>query len=262
MLTYASEVLLLTALVTASLVAVAARLLVRAPISRPDPGSPHVRSLAFNAALCVIIALVALAIFVEVADNVMDRDELAQLDGRVTAALSPWRGSGNLRLAQLMSFAGTVPVMSTLALLVTVTLLRVNWRAIAVGWTVVMGGGLLVEQALKETFRRTRPFGADHYIVTPSYSYPSGHSMGAMIGYGMIAYLMLRRTHHPLARAVVTLSAAAVIISVALSRLVLGVHFFTDVVGGIAAGAVWLTLSLAAVEAERHRRAVTLERAA
>jgi len=47
-----------------------------------------------------------------------------------------------------------------------------------------------------------------------------------------------------------------IILAIGLSRLVLAVHFFTDVVGGYAAGAVWLALSIAAVQAARERVAV------
>jgi len=140
-----------------------------------------------------------------------------------------------------------------LALVLIVVLFRRNWLVVVVGWTLVMGGGKLVELALKHTFHRTRPIGALQHLSDPSYSYPSGHAMGAMIGYGMLTYLVLLRVRQPAARALVTAIAALVIIAIGTSRLVLAVHYFTDVVGGFAAGAVWLALSLAAVEAARER---------
>jgi membrane-associated phospholipid phosphatase len=57
----------------------------------------------------------------------------------------------------------------------------------------------------------------------------------------------------PAGRAFVTATTALIILVIGLSRLVLAVHFFTDVVGGYAAGAVWLALSIAAVQAARER---------
>jgi undecaprenyl-diphosphatase len=137
--------------------------------------------------------------------------------------------------------------MTALALVVMLTVYRRNWRAVAVGWALLFGGGKLVEFLLKHLFHRTRPAGSQ----AASYSYPSGHAMGAMIGYGILAYLLLRRAERPATRVAITAGAGVVILAVGTSRLVLGVHFFTDVVGGYAAGATWLLLSIAALEAER-----------
>lgn len=72
---------------------------------------------------------------------------------------------------------------------------------------------------------------AERYLVTTRFSYPSGDAMGSMIGYAVLAYLLL----------------------LGVSRLVLGVHYFTDVAGGFAAGAVWLALSITVMETERRR---------
>jgi undecaprenyl-diphosphatase len=138
------------------------------------------------------------------------------------------------------------------------TLDAMNSRAVAIGWTLVLGGGKLVEAVLKHTFQRTRPIGALQHLGDQSYSYPSGHAMGAMIGYGVLAYLVLLRVRRPMGRAAVTAAAALTIIAIGLSRLVLGVHFFTDVIGGYAAGAVWLALSLTAAGAARDGFAGTV----
>jgi undecaprenyl-diphosphatase len=241
--------LLVTAVVVALLVALASRALLRGERARWLPGN----TLGMQLAISVIIALAALWIFTEVADNVIDHDKLSHLDAQVVIGLAPWRTSTGLAIATDVSRFGTVAVMSLLALLVVLTLHRRNWRAVVVGWTLVMGGGKLVEAALKHTFLRSRPIGALEHLAGQSYSYPSGHSMGAMIGYGMLAYLILLRVRRPIGRAAVTASAAVIILAVGISRLVLAVHYFTDVIGGFAAGAVWLVLSLAAVEAERAR---------
>jgi len=194
-----------------------------------------------------------------VADNVIDQDKLSRFDAQVLVLLAPWRTTTGLGIANTVSRFGTVPVMSGLALVLVLTLFRHQWRAVVVGWTLVMAGGKLVEAVLKHTFHRHRPIGALHYLHGASYSYPSGHSMGSMIGYGLLAYLVLLRVRRPAGRAAVTAGAALIILAVGLSRLVLAVHFFTDVVGGYAAGAVWLALSIAAVEAARERVATASE---
>jgi undecaprenyl-diphosphatase len=251
MLSFASLLLLGTAVVTAALVAASSRALLRG--GRAASTAPDAAAFWTRLALSVVIALAALWLFTEVADNVIDQDKLSRFDALVTVGLGPWRTATGLRIADAVSLFGTSLVMSALALVVLLALHRRNWRAVTVGWIVVFGGGKLVEAVLKHTFHRTRPIGALHYLTDPSYSYPSGHAMGSMIGYGLLAYLVLVRVRRPLARAAVTAVAALIIFAVGLSRLVLAVHYFTDVVGGFAAGAMWLSLSLAAVGAARER---------
>lgn len=74
-----------------------------------------------------------------------------------------------------------------------------------------------------------------------------------MIGYAVLAYLLLLGVQRQSARVAITALAALVILAVGVSRLVLGVHYFTDVAGGFAAGAVWLALSITVMETERWR---------
>lgn len=277
MLSFASLVLLAMAVVMAVLVAMVSRALLRGErAARARPATAGGRSrrtmdrwvaltrsvegrfvtgsaLGLQLTISVALALAALWMFIEVADNVIDQDELSRFDAQVLVLLAPLRTSTGLAIASAVSRLGTVPIMSVLALVLVLTLFRREWRAVVVGWTLVMAGGKLVEAVLKHTFHRHRPIGALHYLHGASYSYPSGHSMGSMIGYGLLAYLLLLRVRRPAGRSAVTATAAIIILAVGLSRLVLAVHFFTDVVGGYAAGAVWLALSIAAVEAARER---------
>lgn len=251
MVLFASLFLLATAFGTAVLVSFAARALLRhrAASGVTARRLPLSGRIGVQLAASVAIALAAFTIFVEVADNVLDQDELYRLDARVDAALAPLRGAHGLAVARVASLLGLSVTMTALALVVAATVYRWNWRAIAAGWALVFGGGKLVELLLKNVFQRTRPVGTE----LPSYSYPSGHAMGAMIGYGILAYLILLRIRRPIARIAITAAAGLVILAVGVSRLVLGVHYFTDVVGGYAAGAMWLALSIAAIEAERRR---------
>ncbi len=282
MLSFASLLLIVMAAIMAVLVAWAARGLLRGERvarARPEHASQGERgrhamdrwvgltrvlerrftsssALVLQLTISVVLALAALWLFTQVADNVIDQDNLSQFDAQVLVLLAPWRTPTGLAVARAVSRFGTVLLMSGLALVLVLTLYRHQWRAVVVGWTMVMGGGKLVETVLKHTFHRHRPIGALHMLHSVSYSYPSGHAMGSMIGYGMLAYLVLLRVQRQAWRAAITATTAVIILAIGLSRLVLAVHFFTDVVGGYAAGAVWLALSIAAVQAARERVAV------
>jgi undecaprenyl-diphosphatase len=259
MLSIATISLLAMATVMAILVGVASRALLR-----PAGSSPSHRSLRgpiLRLIASMLVAGAALALFVEVADNVLDQDELARFDGYVMSAFQPVRTAFGLTVARTVSALGTFPFMTLLALAVVLTVYRRRWHVVLLGWILVVGGGQIVEQILKHTFHRTRPPGAVRYLAMTSFSYPSGHAMGAMIGYGVLAYLLLLGVWRRPARVAVTAIAALIILSVGTSRLVLGVHYFTDVVGGFAAGAVWLALSIAIMETERWRLAGGTSRA-
>jgi undecaprenyl-diphosphatase len=82
--------------------------------------------------------------------------------------------------------------------------------------------------------------------------------MGALIGYGMLAYLLIaywpwaRRRH----RGVMGFT-FLLVLAIGLSRLYLGVHFLSDVIGGYAAGAVWLAACVTGIEIALRQRGLT-----
>src|SRR5206468_9554853 len=101
---------------------------------------------------------------------------------------------------------------------------------------------------------RGRPSCEISYATEPSFSFPSSHVLGALVGYGMIAYFVVCLTRSRIWRALAIAVAAALTVGVGYSRLYLGLHFFSDVVGGLAAGAVWLTTCVTALEVARRKQ--------
>lgn len=102
--------------------------------------------------------------------------------------------------------------------------------------------GMALVTALKTFFDAPRPPEAINVVPISGYSFPSGHAMGSTIGYGILAHdleIGSRRVRYGVA--------AVLVFLIALSRVVLGVHFVRDVVAGVVVGvlflgvAVWLT---------------------
>ena len=110
-------------------------------------------------------------------------------------------------------------------------------------WLGAIVGGLAIEYVLKTTVHRSRPQYAAAYLHGHSYSFPSGHTMESTICYLMLAFLV---SSHPPTRPAVGRAALIVagmlIVAVGFSRLYLGVHYPSDVVGGLAAGLGWLAV--------------------
>lgn len=113
------------------------------------------------------------------------------------------------------------------------------WVPAAVSALAMAGNGAS-GRLLKHVFERTRPLHDEALWGGASgWSFPSGHSSGAVVAYGLLAWVALRhlppRGHLP-----VLLTAVAIAFSVGASRIVLQAHFASDVVGGWALGSAWL----------------------
>jgi len=119
---------------------------------------------------------------------------------------------------------------------------------------VAVGGGMLINSVLKAAFERGRPRFDDPLIVLTSFSFPSGHTAGAVLFYGVLAAYLVSRFYDWRARAACVAGAVVMVVLVALSRMYLGVHYFSDVVAAACSSTVWLVLCLAGGHALVHGR--------
>jgi undecaprenyl-diphosphatase len=129
-----------------------------------------------------------------------------------------------------------------------VALLRLRQVGITVVWLLLIAGGDHLNKVIKDEFQRPRPVVADLTPQAGSWSFPSGHSMDSMIGYGMLAYVLLLSTPRPWLRVVLALIP---VVLVGFSRVYLNAHFPSDVLGGFAAGMVCLGVGIMITEVLR-----------
>jgi len=106
--------------------------------------------------------------------------------------------------------------------------------------TATMVGVSLLNWILKSVFQRPRPLPFFGLTVPASYSFPSGHSLAAFCFYGALAALVTARLRSTLWSAVVWAGAVVIIVAVGFSRLYLGLHYPSDIIGGYATGFVWV----------------------
>ena len=100
----------------------------------------------------------------------------------------------------------------------------------------------LTNQIVKQFFRRPRPDLSFRLIEETGFSFPSGHSMTSMAFYGFFIYLVYNNVKNKTVKWLLITLLSLVIVSVGFSRIYLGVHYTSDVLGGFAEGIAYLVL--------------------
>ena len=200
------------------------------------------------------ISLLGLWLFGAITEDVVHHDPLTQLDLALLDWLQAHATPAGFAIFQAISLLGSATTMTVLGLGVVLLLaVQREWILLG-GWVAALAGGGLLNQVLKAVIQRPRPPSAAAFLSHPSWSFPSGHAMVSLICYGMLAYvLIVLRIHRRSAQIAVVLAAALLSIAIGLSRLYLGVHYFSDVVGGYGAGLLWLSACVSGMEVARFR---------
>jgi membrane-associated phospholipid phosphatase len=202
----------------------------------------------------VLILMTAAWLFGAVVEDVLTVDPLVIADQRV----APWphmHATPMLTVVmQGISALASSLVISLLTVLSTLALaLRRRWY-----WLLDLGlvvpGGMLLNALLKDVFDRARPSFEHPFVHLTTYSFPSGHTVSAMLFYGLLAVFALHDIRSWWGRIATVLATVLLIVLVGFSRLYLGAHYLSDVLAAIAEGVAWLALCHTAMETLRRGR--------
>ena len=116
--------------------------------------------------------------------------------------------------------------------------------------------GSIVWNFIIPYFARPRPPIQTGLAVTTIPSFPSGHTMSAIIVYGFLAYLLVPRMHSYFWKWTIIIVSALIILFIGFSRVFQGGHYLTDVLGGYALGLAWASLVFLIIENIYWRRKV------
>lgn len=206
---------------------------------------PALPGLAIALTLALAFAAVAAAV-------VHGNTRLHGIDHQLAAGLRADLPTAALRWIGRLTQLGNPWLLAVIAALVSLALLRARHIALTLGWIGTLAGTALVNTGLKFAFQRQRPPHEAGLVGETSFSFPSGHASGSVVFYGMAAYLLLRllpmRWHRP-----VIMTAVALITTVGISRVLLQVHYLSDVLAGYVSGLAWLALCIGAAEYLRLR---------
>ena len=203
-----------------------------------------------------VLIVAGVWLFGAIAEDVVEGDPIVALDQRIAVQLNTGATPGLVAAMLKVTAFGSAPVVSAVALAVALVLAwRRSWAQL-VFLSAALGGGMLLNLLLKTLFGRHRPVLAHPFQTIDGYSFPSGHSTAATLLYGALAVLGVISWRWWGGRALIIFAATLLIVAVCFSRVYLGVHFFSDVLGAFTISLAWLALSFTAVDTLRRRRSL------
>ena len=205
---------------------------------RIDTRSPS----GFGLSAIVLAGAVCGWIFIALTQDVFAHEEAVLSDPGVTRFIVDHRSTWATSLMKDVTWLGSNALMIPLVAVVGGYFLfrDRDWRPAAY-MTAALVGANLIYRVVKSWVGRPRPPGSLHLIGVSGSSFPSGHAAQALACWGLAALLL--GAGRPIRTKFLVWTAAVVIVSlVGLSRIYLGVHWWTDVIAGFALGGLWLCL--------------------
>ncbi len=202
-----------------------------------------------------IVFFAAASLFVIIAVVVALSPAVSAIDGNIAMWLHARATPQVTDIMAAISLLGAPTALTMVAVAGSLLLLYPRRYAEAAMLTTVVLGGNFLNFCLKHLIQRGRPVFDDPLFSLPTYSFPSGHAMASTVFYGLLAIYVSVNARQRYAASVAIGAAALMVALVSFSRIYLGLHYLSDVLGGVSEGITWLALSVIAWRHLRHREA-------
>ena len=200
----------------------------------------------------LVILLVALLIFGFIVHLVFISEE-QQFDSALIQAIQPYKTPEWVRFARIITtFGSNIFLLPAYVLIAGYQLYR-GRKILAVNIAILGVTSIALLHTLKALFRRSRPDTAVMEELS-RYSFPSGHTMSAFIFCCIAGYLTWKMKLPVTLKLVIIFLLLAFALLVGFSRIVLGVHYPSDVVGGVVLAISWVLLSVSILNVINKRR--------
>ncbi len=185
---------------------------------------------------------------------------LVQVDMAISADLhgAALRHPALVRTSQVVSTVFDPYVFRVVATAVAVWLLASHRPRLAAWTLVTVWGAALLGLLLKIAVGRARPVFDVVVDTAPGRSFPSGHALGSLVGCGVLLLVLVPLVRSARARRLCWVAAVLIVLAVGMARVVLGVHYPSDVVAGWVLGLGWLAATTAAFQAWRREAGARL----
>jgi len=170
--------------------------------------------------------------------------KILQFDTTIISFVQGFESSSNTVMMKFFTAIGSGWILCIIAVVIMLFLYQVlqhRHELVLFAWVVL--GSALMNLSLKMIFHRARPI-LHRIIDANGFSFPSGHSMAAFAMYGVLSFLLWRHIPSRLGRTLLLIGSAFIILMIGISRIYLGVHYPSDVLGGFLASGCWLAASI------------------
>lgn len=205
--------------------------------------------------LAVLLLFIScLLVFACIADeNVLENNKA--FDEKVIVFVSAHSTPLLVQVMQIITFFGSAQFLLPAYIVLIVFFLWKKEKAYAIDIAIIAVSSTAVMFLLKEIFKRHRPLlPVDKTLV--SYSFPSGHSVSSFIFCSVLAYLVWRSPVKKTWKYTVAFLLILFAAVIGLSRIVLNVHYATDVIAGFCFGIVWVIMSFWVMRKIRNKNPV------
>jgi undecaprenyl-diphosphatase len=200
-------------------------------------------NLKFNLFIAFIISLVCVIGFGIVSLLISDQ-KIIHFDDTIISAVQGLENPVLTSIMKFFTFIGSSSFVIILSLLLMFFLYKVlHHRLELILLIAAIAGSAVLNEILKLIFHRNRPH-LHRLIDVTGYSFPSGHAMSAFAVYGILAFLLWRHISSRLGRSVLILFSIVMVLAIGISRIYLGVHYPSDIIGGYFASGFWLACAI------------------
>ncbi|WP_160719068.1 phosphatase PAP2 family protein [Bacillus sp. USDA818B3_A] len=167
------------------------------------------------------------------------------------------QGKESSSLTQMMkgfTFIGSAPFVVVVSLCLLYFLYKVlHHRMELILFVYAVIGSAILNQLLKQFFHRVRPE-LHRLIEAGGYSFPSGHAMNAFTVYATITFLLWRHIRYRWGRGLLIVISTLMIMMIGISRIYLGVHYPSDIIGGYFASSFWVGTAILFFQIYKEKR--------
>lgn len=211
--------------------------------SRTDPHQP----IGLPLTLMFIAALYLAALFGGLTEDILEAKGTVQADNLVHAAFVTWRVEPLMSTFRWITALGSSPSVVSAVIIATGFLWSQRRPYVIAPLWVTCLGAVASTSIGKLLIGRHRPPNSFDVTAMTS-SFPSGHATASFAVYGFIAYAIARNLPNGRERFEVAYWTANLVLLIGFSRIFLGVHYLTDVIGGFLVGGFWLLVGFAMSE--------------
>jgi undecaprenyl-diphosphatase len=204
----------------------------------------------------IVSCLLIIYVVAQISDEVLDKEAFA-FDKIILLWIHSFSSPILDRIMHLITRFNDPDVVSIIASVALVLLIGKRCYSEAKIFFINCAGGVVLSYGLKSVFGKTRPDLWQSSITEVSFSYPSGHALGSTVLYGFLAYLFA--TRFPQFSWLIYLLVVLHIGAIGLSRLYLGVHWPTDIIGGYGIGFLWLTFCTTMLKLQKLKQLEKVE---